>query len=203
MENLSAENSLRLIAETIERSRKTIAKNSGKPLILWGCLVVITSIAVWALWSCTGSAQWNLLWFAMTVIGGIGTYFLVRNNEKVPETEVSRIIGHIWLWYGIFSIGMILLVLIVAAVCTALDIPVHIHFNSGPLIMVLLGLCGTISGVVMKMKAVTISSVVSTAICIVLSALIPEGDPANILVFAILGVFILIIPGILLQKKSR
>ena len=33
--NFSAENSLRLIAETIERSRRTIAKNSGKPLILW------------------------------------------------------------------------------------------------------------------------------------------------------------------------
>lgn len=203
MENLSAENSLRLIAETIERSRKSIAKNSGKPLILWGCLDTITAIIIWALWSCTGSPQWNLLWFAMTVIGGIGTYFMVRNNEKVPETEVSRILGRIWLWFGIFSIGMILLVLIVAVVCTAFDIPVHIHFNSGPIIMVLLGLCGTISGVVMKMKAVTISSVISTAVCLVLTSLIPEGNPANILVFAILGIFILIIPGILLQKKSR
>lgn len=203
MENLSAENSLRLIAETIERSRKSIAKNSGKPLILWGCLVTITAIIIWALWSCTGSPQWNLLWFAMTVIGGIGTYFMVRNNEKVPETEVSRILGRIWLWFGIFSIGMFLLVLIVAVVCTAFDIPAHIHFNSGPIIMVLLGLCGTISGVVMKMKAVTISSVISTAVCLVLTSLIPEGDPANILVFAILGIVILIIPGILLQKKSR
>ena len=203
MENLSAVNSLRLIAETIERSRKSIAKNSGKPLILWGCLDTITAIIIWALWSCTGSPQWNLLWFAMTVIGGIGTYFMVRNNEKVPETEVSRILGRIWLWFGIFSIGMILLVLIVAVVCTAFDIPAHIHFNSGPIIMVLLGLCGTISGVVMKMKAVTISSVISTAVCLVLTSLIPEGNPANILVFAILGIFILIIPGILLQKKSR
>lgn len=202
MENLTAENSLRLIAETIERSRKTIAKNSGKPLILWGSLVSITAIIIWGLWSCTGSAQWNLLWFAMTVIGGIGTYFLVRNNEKVPETEVSRIIGRIWLWYGIFSIGMILLVLIVAAVCSALDIPAHIHFDSTPLIMVMLGLCGTISGVVMKMKAVVASSVIATALCVVFTALVPEDSPAQILVFAILGIFILVIPGILLHKKS-
>ena len=202
MENLTAENSLRLIAETIERSRKTIAKNSGKPLILWGSLVSITAIIIWGLWSCTGSAQWNLLWFAMTVIGGIGTYFLVRNNEKVPETEVSRIIGRIWLWYGIFSIGIILLVLIVAAVCSALDIPAHIHFDSTPLIMVMLGLCGTISGVVMKMKAVVASSVIATALCVVFTALVPEDSPAQILVFAILGIFILVIPGILLHKKS-
>ncbi len=203
MENLSAENSLRLIAETIERSRKSIAKNSGKPLILWGCLDTITAIIIWALWSCTGSPQWNLLWFAMTVIGGIGTYFMVRNNEKVPETEVSRILGRIWLWFGIFSIGMILLVLIVAVVCTAFDIPAHIHINSGPIIMVLLGLCGTISGVVMKMKAVIASSVISTAICLIYISVIPEDSPAQVLVFAILGIFILIIPGILLQKKSR
>ena len=76
MENLSAENSLRLIAETIERSRKAIAKNSGKPLILWGALVTITSVVIWGLWTKTGTPMWNLLWFAMTAIGVIGTYYM-------------------------------------------------------------------------------------------------------------------------------
>ena len=33
--NFSVENSLRLITETIERSRSTIVKNAGKPLIVW------------------------------------------------------------------------------------------------------------------------------------------------------------------------
>ena len=35
--------------------RNAIAKNSGKPLILWGTLVSLTAIIVWALWSHTGS----------------------------------------------------------------------------------------------------------------------------------------------------
>ena len=91
--NFSAENSLRLIAETIDRSRRTIAKNSGKPLILWGVLVALTAMIIWALWSKTGSAAWNFLWFAMTAIGAVCMRFMTRNSERVPDTEVSRMLG--------------------------------------------------------------------------------------------------------------
>ena len=44
--NLTTESSLKIIAETMERSRMTIAKNLGKPLILWGALVALTSVVV-------------------------------------------------------------------------------------------------------------------------------------------------------------
>ena len=41
--NFSAENSLRLISETIERSRRTITKNAGKPLIMLNLLQSIVA----------------------------------------------------------------------------------------------------------------------------------------------------------------
>ena len=202
MENLTAESSLRLIAETIEKSRNAIAKNSGKPLILWGTLVSLTAIIVWALWSHTGSPMWNLLWFAMSAIGGVGTYFLTRNQEKVPESETKRILGNIWKWFGIFSTGFYALLWVVALILYLRDSSAVITVDLTLIITLMMGLCGAISGSVMKMKAVTASAVIGTALSALLILLVPDGSPVQILSIAILGLVVLLIPGVIFQKKN-
>lgn len=202
MENFTAESSLRLIAETIEKSRNAIAKNSGKPLILWGTLVSLTAIIIWALWSHTGSPMWNFLWFAMTAIGGVGTYFLTRNQEKIPESETKRILGSIWKWFGYFSIGIYALLWVVALILYAKGAETVITINLSLIIALMMGLCGAISGSVMKMKSVSAAAVIGTALSVLLILLVPDGSPVQILSFAILGVIVLIIPGIIFQKKS-
>lgn len=202
MENLSAENSLRLIAETIERSRNAIAKNTGKPLILWGALVTITSIIIWALWTKTGSPMWNLLWFAMTAIGGICTYFMTRNQDKAPESETKRILGKIWQWFGFFSTGLYALLWIAALILYAKGEPVVKSIDLSLIISLMMGLCGAISGSVMKMKSVSAAATVATALSVLLILLVPDGSPVQILSFAILGIIALIIPGVIFQKKT-
>ena len=202
MENLSAENSLRLIAETIERSRNAIAKNSGKPLILWGALVTITSVIIWALWTKTGTPMWNLLWFAMTAVGAVGTWLIVRNQEKVPENEIKRIMGKIWQWFGIFATGFYVLLWVVALILHAKGTPTVVTINMSLIISLMMGLCGAISGTVMKMKPVTAAAVLGTIFSVLLILLVPDGSPVQILSFAILGILVLIIPGIIFQKKN-
>ena len=177
--NFSAENSLRLIAETIDRSRRTIARNSGKPLILWGTLVALTSLIIWALWSKTGS------------------------SEKVPETEVSRMLGKIWMWFGIFSTGFFVLVWAAFGIRCAIGIEGSMSVDLTLIIVLLMGFCGTLSGTVLKSKPITISSVVATVLS-VLFLMVMSGDSAlRILTFVILGVFALIVPGIILQKQTK
>ena len=202
MENLSAENSLRLIAETIERSRSAIAKNSGKPLILWGSLVTVTSVIIWALWSKTGTPMWNLLWFAMTAIGAIGTYFIVRDQKKVPESETKRILGKIWQWFGIFSIGLYSILWVAALILYAKGAEGVITINLTLIISLMMGLCGAISGAVMKMKSVSAAATLATALAVLFVLLIPDGSPLQILCFTILGIIALIVPGIIFQKRS-
>ncbi len=202
MENLSAENSLRLIAETIERSRNAIAKNTGKPLILWGCLVTLTSVVIWALWTKTGTPMWNLLWFAMTAIGAFGTMLITRNREKVPESETKRILGCIWKWFGIFSIGLYALLWVTALILYAKNTEVVMTIHLTLIIALMMGLCGAISGAVMKMKSVSAAACVATALSVLLVLLVPDGSPLQILSFAILGVIALIVPGIIFQKKT-
>ena len=201
--NFSAENSLRLIAETIERSRRTIAKNSGKPLILWGSLVALTAVMIYILWSMTGSPAWNFLWFAMTVVGAVCMRTLMRDREKVPDTEISRTLGKIWMWFGIFSTGFFALVWAAWGIRCAMGIDGPLKVDLTLVILLLMGLCGTLSGAVLKFKPITVSSVVATALSVLFLMVMPDASPVRILTFVILGVFALIVPGIILQKQVK
>ena len=127
--NLTTESSLKIIAETMERSRMTIAKNSGRPLILWGCLVAVTSVIIYFLWSKTGSPVWNLLWFAMSIIGFICTIFMSKNSEKAPKNEVSRILGKTWMWFGFFTTGLYLMIWVAYFIMRACNPEASIHVD--------------------------------------------------------------------------
>ena len=201
--NFSAESSLRLITETIERSRRTIAKNSGKPLILWGALVAITAIVIWILWTRTGSPAWNFLWFAMTAIGAVCMRTMTRNREKVPESEVSRMLGKIWMWFGIFSTGFFALVWAAWGIRCAVGIEGPLKVDLSLVIVLMMGLCGALSGAVLKFKTITVSSVVATVLSALFLMVMPEASALRILAFVILGVFALIIPGVIMQKQVR
>jgi hypothetical protein len=201
--NFSAENSLRLISETIERSRRTMAKNSGKPMILWGTLVAVTSVIIYFLWSKTGTPMWNLLWFAMSAIGAVCSYKMGRNHEKVPASEINRILSKVWMWFGIFATGFYAVLWIVACIRYAAHMDGVVGVDMTMIILMMMGLCGAISGSVMNQKAVSASSVIATALAVICLLLLPDGSPAQILTFLILGVFALIIPGVILQRKTR
>ena len=201
--NLTAENSLRLIAETIDRSRRTIARNSGKPLILWGVLVAVTAAVIWALWSKTGSSAWNFLWFAMSAIGAVCMHFMMRSSEKVPETEVRRMLGKIWMWFGLFSTGFFALVWAAWGIRCAIGIEGPLNVDLTLIIVLLMGLCGTLSGAVLKFRPITVSSVVATILSALFLMVMPSGSPMRILSFVILGIFALVIPGVILQKQTK
>lgn len=201
--NFSAENSLRLIVETIERSRRTIARNSGKPLILWGVLVALTATVIWALWSKTGNPAWNFLWFAMSAVGMACMHFLTHGREKVPDTEVSRTLGNIWMWFGIFATGFFALVWAAWGIRQAMGIEGALRVDLTLIITLLMGLGGALSGATLKFKPITVSSVVATVLSVLFVMVMPEGSPLRILSFAILGIFALIIPGMILQKQTK
>lgn len=201
--NLTAENSLRLIAETIDRSRRTIARNSGRPLILWGALVAVTATVIWALWSKTGSAAWNFLWFAMTAIGAVCMRLVTRSSEKVPETEISRMLGKIWMWFGIFSTGFFALIWAAWGIRCAMGIEGPLNVDLTLIIVLLMGLCGTLSGAVLKFRPIAVSSVVATTLSALFLMVMPSGSPLRILAFVILGFFALVVPGVILQNQTK
>lgn len=200
-ENLSTENSLRIITETMERSRMAIAKNSGKTILMWGVLVAVTSIVVYFLWSKTGNPSWNLLWFAMGAIGGIGTALSVRNKEKVPVNEISRVVGKTWMWYGLLTTAFFALIWVAALIRSKWEQPGVINVNLTMIIVMMMGLASVVSGVVMKMKSIVACSVIATLLSVMFAFLV--NGPEQILVFVILGIVGLVIPGLILQNKGK
>ena len=101
---MTAEESLSLITETLNSNRKEITRRSGKYYILWGILLTVFSLIIYFLWKFTDQPAWNCLWFAMPVIGFLLARFgLAQKQAEKVSNDVSRITGGIWSTFGIFT----------------------------------------------------------------------------------------------------
>lgn len=101
---MTAEESLSLITETLNSSRREITRRSGKYYILWGVLLTVFSLLVYLLWKLTDKPAWNCLWFAMPVVGFLLARLMSRKDtETHVQNDVSRITQGIWTSFGIFS----------------------------------------------------------------------------------------------------
>lgn len=101
---MTAEESLSLITETLNSSRKEITRRSSKYYILWGALLTAFSLIVYLLWTLTDQEAWNNLWFAMPVIGFLLARLIRRKDtETHVQNDVSRITQGIWTAFGIFA----------------------------------------------------------------------------------------------------
>ena len=101
---MTAEESLSLITETLNSSRRDIARRSGKYYILWGILLTLFSLIVYALWKLTDQEAWVCLWFAMPVVGFLLARLIGRRDTAVHvQNDVSRITQGIWTSFGIFA----------------------------------------------------------------------------------------------------
>jgi len=101
---LTAEESLSLITETLNSSRREITRRSSKYYILWGILLTLFSLIVYALWKLTDQEAWNCLWFAMPVVGFLLARLIGRKDTAVHvQNDVSRITHGIWATFGVFA----------------------------------------------------------------------------------------------------
>ena len=79
---MTAQESLRIISETMNNNRRDILRNSAKYFLLWGALLTAMSLTIYLLWHSSGKPVWNLLWFAMPVIG-----YLLRSEYLNMKAE--------------------------------------------------------------------------------------------------------------------
>ncbi len=79
---MTAQESLSIITETMNNNRKDIVRSSGKYFVLWGILLTVFSLLVFILWKTTGKAVWNNLWFALPAIVLGATGLIVKQQYK-------------------------------------------------------------------------------------------------------------------------
>ncbi|MBR3652610.1 MAG: hypothetical protein IKN60_01505 [Bacteroidales bacterium] len=176
--NLTAQQSLQIISETFNNSRKGILRNSAKYFMLWGALLTVTSLVVYLLWHFTGKPQWNLLWFAMPAIGYPAAALLGRSDAAVPQNEVSKMLSSVWGVFGAFAVTL-------SAIAVAL-----VPMNVSLIIVILFGLAECVSGALLKNWPITICGFLLGVGGAVVAMLVKS--EAQLLIFTLAGILLLV-----------
>ena len=165
--NMTAERSLEIIRESIERSQRTITKNSSLSLTWWGLCVFVFSIIIAYLWKHHGGPVWNFLWAVMWVIGYLGNRAIDMRKEKIPSTFVGKTIGHVWSTFGIFCGGLGLILgligcgIIPVRMLIPSEVDAHFYINITSIISLCFGIASTITGRVLKNSIIQICGLIA------------------------------------------
>lgn len=98
----NAEESIRIIEQTIQLSARHLEERSGKALLLWGYLSVATSLAVHFCLPHFG-AMTHLLWLLIPIVGYTLAYLLGIPSKQVQAKKgfAERFLGTLWLVLGL------------------------------------------------------------------------------------------------------
>ena len=102
---LNEKESLELIAQMIQNSKKNLQVGRGNQFILWGWLGAITSLVVMGMLMWTKNPAWNWLWFAIPVIGWPVMMWQMKKEKKPVVTLTDKVLKAVWMSIG--SIGML------------------------------------------------------------------------------------------------
>ena len=185
---MTAQESLQLISESFNKSRKDILRNSAKYFVLWGALLTVTSLAIYLLWHLTGKPQWNFLWFVMPVIGYPLAALIGKHNKTIPQNEVSKMLGGVWSVFGAFAITL-------SAIAVSL-VPMHVTL----IIVIIMGLAECMSGVLLKNWPIIIAGFLLGVGGAVFAILVKS--EAQLLVFTLGGV-LLLVTGLIMKLQYK
>jgi hypothetical protein len=184
---INEKESLELIAQMIRNTQNKLAVGSGRPFLLFGYVSVAFALVIWFLLRTTGSGQWNSLWFAIPLICWPVAARIYRNITD-RTTYVDRIIKYIWILTS-FTI-------ILACSFTFIFPRMESLFFTA----LLLGMSIALTGLVVRMPSVTIAGIAGM---IISPAALWLQDENRLLLLAVLFVLVFIVPGHLLNYKSK
>lgn len=202
--NLTAERSLEIIRESIERSQRTITRNSALPMIWWGVCVVAFSFIIAYLWANHGGPVWNVLWFVMWIIGWAGDWLIAKRNETVPSTFVGKTIGHVWATFGIFCGGLGLLFSFIGSGVLPLELIMPKVYAFGcitSIISLCFGIATTITGLIIRNRVIQICGFIAGLGGFFGALHFP--DHRQLFVMAAVAIVGLIVPGIIVRAQNQ
>jgi len=187
---LNEQESIRIIQAMIEKSKSNLGESSYFYL-LWGWLVLISSLSHFILISVSYQQPFILWPFAMT-LGAILSVIKSRSLRKKTKAKTFIETSIIHLWIG-FSVSMF--IILASAAFGNID-----WVTSNSLIIVLYGLGTYVSGGILEFKPLKTGGIVSWAIAFV-SMFLP--GQFTMLAIALSIVVAYLLPGYLLKSKEK
>ena len=185
---MTPQQSLQLISETFNNSRKEILRGSAKYFMLWGTLLTVVSLVIYLFWHLTGKPEWNFLWFAMPVIGYPIAALMGKYNKAMPQNEVSNMLGSVWAVFGAFAITL--------SVVAIFLVPMRVSL----IIVIIMGLAECMSGVLLKNWPIIIAGFL-LGVGGAVFAMLVKGD-AQLLIFT-LGGALLLVTGFIMKLQYK
>ena len=97
---LSEKESLDIITQMINSSKRNMKVGSGNVLLYWGYFTVLLSVVISSLILCTQNYIWSWGWMLMFAVGPVISY-KQRGCEPAVVTYTDKTISKVWLDLGI------------------------------------------------------------------------------------------------------
>lgn len=153
---LTAERSLEIITEQLEKSRRAVSKDTGEWLFVSGLTTMIMAIIVASVNYLTWTPLFHLLWFALPAVVGLVMRRGRRNCVPVPESFVGTLVRKTWYTILAFALVYGVVAFIWNQVLYRFESPEvssRIAMHIVPTILTLLAVAVSMTGLILKKRA--------------------------------------------------
>lgn len=187
---LNEKESMELITRMIQNTQHRLERGTGVPMLIWGYATVVITMLVWATKTYLEDYRFGYLWFMIPVIGVMGM-FLQKKRPKAVRTYIDKVVAYIWIVLG--GTGFLLSSAAIFNVMWTLPILF--------IVIIIMGMGSTLTGLVIEFKPMIIGGVASLLISIV-NYLAKDYD---IIMFSFAVAFLVmsIIPGHILNYRAK
>ena len=156
---LTAERSLEIITQQIERSRKSVSEEVGMSLFIAGLCIIGVAFVTVVCALLTGNMAFHLLYVLVPILViGIERY-VKRNKPKVPDSFIGKMVDKTWQTFGIFVLTFFVLSILFnklmihdALVADNMQVYFQNRINPVRIILLMMGMAVTINGYTLKSK---------------------------------------------------
>lgn len=200
---LTEKESLEVITAMIARTKERYI-GDGSIMLLWGYLVCIVSLSVWIMLITTGQNIWNILWFAIPLVGGIATPIMARKHERHKgfKTFTDKFTSRLWKFAGQAELVVMFNCIVIQYITDANCWGAMLAYT-----LVALPIVEITQGLLIKEKCLRYGGCVGLAagimmICCVAGGIAPRSNwYIPLLILAFVGM--MIVPGHILNHKAR
>ena len=153
--NMTAERSLEIITEQIERSRQVVAKDTGLSLYVAGLCTMGMAILIGILIFFTTNTAWYLMYILLPITIFAADRYAKRGKPKVPASLVSSMVDKTWQTFGIFVFAYFVFGILYNMLMAHFEQPeVYMRLMIQPLrvVLLLMGMTITINGYILKSR---------------------------------------------------
>ena len=214
---LTAERSLEIITEQIEKSRRAVSKDTGEWLFVTGWIAMIMSVIVASANLLSWTPLFHLLWFALPVVIWLVMKYINRNRVPVPESFVGTLVRKTWYTTLAFALVYVVIATVWNIVLQHYESPevfLHAGMHITPTIL-LLAVAVSMTGLILKKSALVWFGLLSFVILrfglfsVMIGRLLPPTALTKlslvrpcelIFLFALVG---LMLPGLMLKASHQ